>query len=104
MCPEWIPRGQNQTADDLCRCGDSDDWSVSNLFFSELNLKLGPHTIDRFASMHNANCRRFLRFNKISELQCNDIEFKEDHDILKVAFHFHIFLVLIVLDLLLKNL
>ena len=33
MCPEWIPRGQNQTADDLSRCGDSDDWSVSNQFF-----------------------------------------------------------------------
>ena len=27
---------------------------------------------------------RFLRFNEISELKCNDIEFKEDHVILKI--------------------
>ena len=56
MCPEWIPRYENQEADDLSRCGDSDsdDWYVSNDFFSELNLKWGAHTINRFASMYNA--------------------------------------------------
>ena len=26
----------------------------------------------------------FLRFNEINELKCNDIEFKEDHFILKI--------------------
>ena len=26
----------------------------------------------------------FLRFNEINELKCNDIEFKEDHVILKI--------------------
>ena len=28
LCPEWIPRGENQMADDLSRCGDCVDWSV----------------------------------------------------------------------------
>ena len=28
-------------------------------FFSELNLKWGPHTIDRFASMYNAKLKKF---------------------------------------------
>ena len=59
ICPVWIPRGQNQEADTLNRCGDSDDWSVSNSVFSKLNLKWGPYTIDRFASMYNTELRRF---------------------------------------------
>lgn len=59
LCTEWIPRDQNQEADDLSRCGDSDDWSVSNEVFAELNLKWGPHTVDRFASKHNAKLKRF---------------------------------------------
>ena len=46
-------------ADDLSRCGDNNDWSVSNQVFSELKLKWGPHKIDQFASVHNAKCRRF---------------------------------------------
>ena len=33
MCPEWIPRDENQEADDLSRCGDSDDWYDSNEVF-----------------------------------------------------------------------
>ena len=59
MCKEWIPRDENQKADDLSSCGDSDNWYVSNEVFSELNLKWGPHTIDHFASMHNAKLKRF---------------------------------------------
>ena len=59
VCPEWIPRNDNQMADHLSRCGDSDDWSINNQVFTELNTKWGPHTIDRFASQFNAKCRRF---------------------------------------------
>ena len=59
MCLEWIPRDENQEADDLSRCGDSDDWYVSNEVFSELNLKWSPHTIDCFASMLNAKLKMF---------------------------------------------
>ena len=59
MSLEWIPRDQNQNADDLSRYGDCDDWSVSDHVFSELNLKWGPHTIDRFACTYNTKCRRF---------------------------------------------
>lgn len=57
--PEWIPRGENQRADELSRYGDNDDWSISDAIFSVLNLKWGPHTIDRFASTYNTKCCRF---------------------------------------------
>ena len=59
ISPEWIPRDQNQKADDLSRYGDCDDWSVSDEVFSRLNIEWGPHTIDRFACMYNTKCQRF---------------------------------------------
>ena len=59
LCPEWIPRGDNQLADDLSRFGDCDDWSVSDHVFQELDAKWGLHTFDRFASPYNTKCSRF---------------------------------------------
>lgn len=59
ICPEWIPRGDNQLADDLSRFGDCDDWSVSDHVFNELDTKWGFHTFDRFASTYNTKCSRF---------------------------------------------
>ena len=57
--PEWIPRGDNILADTLSRCGDSDDWSMKWWVFSMLEVKWGPHTVDRFASHINSKCIRF---------------------------------------------
>ena len=57
--PEWIPRGDNQIADALSKCGDSDDWSINDQVFIELNTKWGPHTVDRFATHLNTKCKRF---------------------------------------------
>ncbi|MCG7875782.1 MAG: reverse transcriptase domain-containing protein [Candidatus Thiodiazotropha endolucinida] len=59
ICPEWIPRSQNEVADDLSRWGDCEDWSISDQIFTDLNLKWGPHTFDRFASQYNSKCMKF---------------------------------------------
>ena len=59
LCPEWIPRADNQMADDLSRFGDCDDWSVSDSVFHDLDAKWGLHTFDRFASNYKTKCCNF---------------------------------------------
>ena len=50
---QWVPRSSNEQADYLSRIVDFDDWSVSPHSFRFLDLKWGPHSIDRFADEHN---------------------------------------------------
>ena len=57
--PEWIPREQNEKADYLSRCKDSDDWEISPKSFHSLNSRWGVYTVDRFASHLNNKCKRF---------------------------------------------
>ena len=57
--PEWIPREDNQTADEFSRIVDYDDWSINANVFAWLDSFWGPHTVDRFASWHNAQVSRF---------------------------------------------
>ena len=57
--PEWVPRFSNEQADYLSRIVDFDDWSVSPHIFRFLDLKWGPHSIDRFADEHNHLLPRF---------------------------------------------
>ena len=57
--PEWVPRSSNEQADYLSRIVDFDDWSVSPHIFRFLDLKWGPHSIDRFADEHNHLLPRF---------------------------------------------
>ena len=57
--PEWIPRGENLFADYLSRIVDHDDWGLSQQFFDLVDSAWGPHTVDRFASEHNAKLPRF---------------------------------------------
>ena len=57
--PEWIPRGENEQADFISRILDFDDWMLDPVMFAELDHEWGPHTIDRFADMHNAQLDRF---------------------------------------------
>ena len=59
MQPEWIPRGENDKADMLSRCKDSDDWEVSYEVFLSLNTIWGEYTVDRFASHMNNKCKKF---------------------------------------------
>ena len=56
---EWIPRGQNQLADHLSRCLDCDDWCISKSVFRKIDMLWGPHSVDRFSSHYNNNCKRF---------------------------------------------
>ena len=53
------PRSRNEQADYLKRIVDFDDWSVSPHIFRFLDLKWGPHSIDRFADEHNHLLPRF---------------------------------------------
>ncbi|KAH3847037.1 uncharacterized protein LOC127873650 isoform X1 [Dreissena polymorpha] len=55
----WIPRKDNTIADQLSRYQDCDDWSIQESIFSLLDVKWGPHTIDRFATHYNNKCARF---------------------------------------------
>lgn len=57
--PEWVPRSSNEQADYLSRIADKDDWFVSPHIFRLLDLKWGPHSIDRFADEHNNLLPRF---------------------------------------------
>ena len=56
---EWIPRAQNERADFVSRIVDHDDWSLDPCLFQVIDASWGPHTIDCFASQHNALLPRF---------------------------------------------
>ena len=57
--PEWIPRDLNVRADFLSRIVDYDDWFLDPAIFAHIDAMRGPHTVDRFASFHNAQLPRF---------------------------------------------
>ena len=57
--PEWIPRESNEKADYISRLVDHDDWKLNPIIFKELDTRWGPHTVDRFADMHNYQLQRF---------------------------------------------
>jgi len=67
--PEWIPRKENELADYISRIVDSDDWQLEPTLFAWLDNVWGPHTVDRFASQHNAQLPRFN-----SRFACKDTE------------------------------
>jgi len=55
----WIPRKENEIADQLSRIVDYDDWGVSYEFFTKIDKMWGPHTVDRFANYKNTKLPRF---------------------------------------------
>ena len=57
--PEWIPRELSKRADYLSRIIDHDDWLLNPLVFNHLDAIWGPHTVDRFANLHNCQLPRF---------------------------------------------
>ena len=57
--PEWIPKDLNVRADFLSRIVDHDDWFLDPAIFARIDAMWGPHTVDRFASFHNAQLPRF---------------------------------------------
>ena len=56
----WIPRAQNQLADDLSKQTEfMSDWQLHPKFCTILQKKWGKIDIDKFAAAHNAQCQRF---------------------------------------------
>ena len=59
---EWIPRRLNEAADSASREAemvDTDDWQLSDDFFTILNNRWGPFTIDCFSNYYNKKVDRF---------------------------------------------
>ncbi|XP_046611523.1 uncharacterized protein LOC124300993 [Neodiprion virginianus] len=56
----YIPSGENVEADRASRIKNIDtEWEISNKFFSKIESKFGPFSIDLFASNANKKCERF---------------------------------------------
>jgi len=56
LFPVWIPRTENNVADELSRCTlevDCDDWQLQSCWFHYLNGVWGPCTVNRFADDRN---------------------------------------------------
>ncbi len=57
---QWIPRGENDRADQLSRIQDWDDWQVSQAAFEAIQQELAcVPTFDRFADHQNTKCAKF---------------------------------------------
>ena len=59
LIPEWIPREENERADQLSKLVDTDDWKLSVEVFHELEETWGPHSLDCFASSSTRQLDRF---------------------------------------------
>jgi hypothetical protein len=57
--PRYIRSATNIWADNLSRELDTEEWQLSPRMFANLQSRLGTHSIDRFASMHNTHLPRF---------------------------------------------
>ena len=66
---QWLPRSDNQLADNLSKTVDLDDWQLHPQLFTMLHKSWGPFTIDRFASSYNKHLQRFN-----SRFWCPDTE------------------------------
>ena len=59
---QWVPREENKKADEISRLPeilDTDDWGITCEFFTVLNKRWGPFTVDCFANSYNAKCNKF---------------------------------------------
>ena len=56
---EWVSRNDNEYADYLSKYRDRSDWRINPDLFARIDNRWGPHSVDRFASSHNAHCDRF---------------------------------------------
>jgi len=56
---EWVPREENQAADDISKMALADDWRINPVYFRWLDERWGPHSCDLFASSSSKQCERF---------------------------------------------
>ena len=63
LATQWIPRHLNEAADSASRDAimlDTDDWQLTSFFFSLINARWGPFTLDCFANHYNKKVDRFF--------------------------------------------
>ncbi len=70
--PVWVPRENNEVADEVSRIVDLDDWAIRREVFHEIDLKYGPHTVDRFADHNNTRLPRFNSRYFVPGTECVD--------------------------------
>jgi hypothetical protein len=56
---DWVPRENNEMADELSKVVDNNDWQVTVRIFDYYNQRYGPFTIDLFASNVSHKTKRF---------------------------------------------
>ena len=59
---QWVPREDNKEADALSRLPeevDTDDWGLSAQFFTLLDARWGPFSVDCFANFYNRKVKKF---------------------------------------------
>ena len=61
---QWLPRTATEQADYLSRLKDFDDWEVAPSIFQQMDVLLGPHTLEEFAQKKKKVSRFFLSFLK----------------------------------------
>ena len=59
LSPKYIRSADNWWADELSRVADRGDWRLHPALFQQLSRDWGPFTVDRFASMANAQLPRY---------------------------------------------
>ena len=59
LISSWIPREENQEADDISKFVDSDNWGIDTETFQFLEQKFGKFSVDRFANAENTKLSRF---------------------------------------------
>jgi hypothetical protein len=70
--PRYIRSAANVWADKLSRELDTENWQLSPQILKHLQHRWGPHTVDRFASMLNAQLPRFnVRWR---DPKCEDVD------------------------------
>jgi hypothetical protein len=70
--PRYIRSAANVWADKLSRELDTEDWQLNPQIFEHLQHRWGPHTVERFASMLNAQLPRFNARRK--DPKCEDVD------------------------------
>ena len=56
---KWVPREENQLADEISKFSDTDNWSIDDESFQYIQAKFGLFTIDRFSDEKNRKSERF---------------------------------------------
>lgn len=47
---QWIPRTENEKADQISRIVDTDDWQITEEFFAGIESLWGPNSVDAMAN------------------------------------------------------